>query len=452
MSPPLTEIAVLEQVSGLIASRKFDQLDKLIDTALAVEPESANLLNARGCLFTGMGRHHEALKWYSSALQYNPSAAGIWNNLGTAFMQLKYFGAAISAHKRAIELSGSEAFMHHNLGLCLAENGQHGEAIQAYNRTIELEPNHRAARWDRARSYLYLGNYMQGWPDYEVRLISGQIPQRHNAGEKWAGEPYVGKRLLILVEQGFGDTLWALRYLPKVKALGGDLIIECKKELAPIIRSLGVADKIISYGDTLPDTDFYLYICSLPGLFWQNLRALAATPYITASPERVEKFKPLVNIHRKKLKVGIVWSGSVTFGKNSERALPLSRLLEAVDMPGVQLFSLQKGPPAGELTDRVHGKNIIDLAGVIEDFADTAALIANLDLVIMTDSALAHLAGAMGKPVWVLLGHSAHWLWLLDRADSPWYSSVRLFRPRVEGDWHHVLDIVATELLKLTMS
>jgi hypothetical protein len=212
---------------------------------------------------------------------------------------------------------------------------------------------------------------------------------------------------------------------------------------------MGVADRLVAKGEALPEADLHCHLCSLPGLFTQDLASIPAAPYLTAPRERRERLRPLFAAAGGQLKVGVVWSGSVTFKKNHERAQPLLRFFQAFALPGVQLYSLQKGPREGELRALPQGGPIIDLAPHLADFADTAAAIAELDLVIMTDSAVAHLAGAMGKPVWLLLGYLAHWLWLLERADSPWYPSLRLLRPRAEGDWDHVFDSAAVELMKL---
>jgi hypothetical protein len=235
------------------------------------------------------------------------------------------------------------------------------------------------------------------------------------------------------------------------KALGGELIVECQPELVPLLEGMKVADRIIPHGAALPAADYYCYLCSLAGIFTSDFASIPFQPYLTASADRAAKFKPAIDAAGSRLKVGIVWSGSVTFKRNQDRAKSLMNFFQGFAQPGVQLFSLQKGPPEQELRVLPRGVPIVDLSPLIDDFADTAAAIAQLDLVIMTDSAVAHLAGAMGKPVWVLLGHVAHWLWLLDRADSPWYPSMRLFRPRAEGDWDYVFDSASVELMKLAM-
>lgn len=246
--------------------------------------------------------------------------------------------------------------------------------------------------------------------------------------------------------QGYGDTIRASRYLPQVKALGGTLIVECRKDMVPLIESMGIADRVIAKNSPFPAADWHINICSLPRFYARHAEEISGKPYITAPAGRMAKAAAAIGDAGGKMKVGIVWSGSTTFKGNHDRAVPLARFLEAFALPDVQLYSLQKGPPAAELK-ALKGAPVIDLAPAMDDFADAAAVVAQLDLVIMTDSAVAHLAGALGKPVWVLLNRAPYWLWLDEREDSPWYKSMRLFRQRVWGDWTRGFDIAGKEII-----
>jgi hypothetical protein len=213
---------------------------------------------------------------------------------------------------------------------------------------------------------------------------------------------------------------------------------------------MGLADHWVPRHAPLPeDADLHCHLCSLPGLFSPTAATIPRPPYLTPPAARLAKFQPQIVAAGRRLKVGIIWSGSATFKRNRERAQTLQRFLQAFAMPGIQLYALQKGPPEQEIAALPRDAPIIDLGPLLGDFADTAAAVAQLDLIIMTDSAVVHLAGGLGKPVWVLLSHVAHWLWLLDRIDNPWYSSARLFRPRAEGDWDYVFDSAAVELMAL---
>ncbi|MGY3585708.1 tetratricopeptide (TPR) repeat protein [Bradyrhizobium sp. USDA 4341] len=448
--PATASEEAFNQASRLHDAGKFAEAEALLRGAIAADPRNVNLRNARGVMFSAMNRHLDAVWCYRDALAQDARAIGVWTNLGNALTQLNHLRSAISCHRQAIALSGGgDPLLHQNLGASLAEAGLHGEAVISFSNALKLNPSYHSARWDRGLSYLYLGNYAQGWPDYEIRRSTGQLPARELPGETWDGLPYHGKRLVLVAEQGFGDMLWVARYFARVKALGGELIIECKPELLSLIESMGVADQLIPFGAPLPPADLHRYICSLPGLFTQSLASIPAMQYLAAPANRMGKFASLMPKVSGLLKVGIVWSGSVTFGKNHRRAQRLLSFFQACALPGVQLYSLQKGAPVRELTSLPRGGPVIDLEPYLDDFADTAAAVSQLDLVIMTDSAVAHLAGALGKPVWVLLGHNAHWLWLLDRTDCPWYPSMRLFRPRAEGEWDHVFDSVSAELMSL---
>jgi Flp pilus assembly protein TadD len=450
VSAEATSETAFREAARLHDAGQFGAAEALLRDAIARDPANSWLRNARGVMFAAMKRHLDAVWCYRDALACDPSGAGTWTNLGNALTQLNHLKAAAACHRRAIALSdGRDPLLHHNLGTSLFEAGQYGEAVLAFTRAIELNRDHHSARLDRALSYLYLANYRQGWADYEVRKVSGHLPAREIPGREWDGQPYPGKRLLLASEQGFGDMLWVARYFPRVKALGGELIIECRPELIPLIESMGAADYVIPRGTALPPADLHCYICSLPGLFTPDLASIPSQPYLVLPRDRLKKFASLFAPANSRCKVGIVWSGSVTFGKNHRRAQRLMQFFQAFALPGVQLYSLQKGPPAAELKSLPRGGPIIDLDPHLKDFADTAAAVAQLDLVIMTDSAVAHLGGALGKPVWLLLGHNAHWVWLLDRADSPWYPSLRLFRPRAEGDWNYVFDTAAAELMTL---
>jgi Tfp pilus assembly protein PilF len=442
-----------QEATKLHRAGQFEEAENLLGEALALDPRNSDLWNARGVMFAAMDQHANALRCYREAITRDPNGAGIWTNLGNALTHLKQLKSAIACHRRAIALSSQTgALLHHNLGTSLAQAGHHGEAVMAFTRALEIKPDYHVARWDRALSYLTLGNYRQGWADYETRLITGQVPTRELPGTKWTGEPYSGKRLLLTVEQGLGDTIWAARYLPRVKALGGELIVECQRELIPLIQTMNIVDRLIPRDDPLPPVDLHCHLCSLPGLFTHDFSTIPSAPHFSPPKDRLAKFQSLFAQAERRLKVGIVWSGSVTFKKNHERAQRLVRFMQAFNMPGVQLYSLQKGPPEQALATFPAAAQIINLAPMLEDFADTAAAVVQLDLIIMTDSAVAHLAGAMGKPVWMLLGHVAHWLWLMERTDCPWYPSIRLFRPRAPGDWDYVFDTAAVELMNLLES
>ncbi len=425
--------------------------ESLLREAIAHHPASHALHNACGVMQASQGRYRDAVASYRAALRTGSGEAAIWTNLGNALTHLRLLDSAVACHDAALARAPDEGGLHYNRGISLAEAGRHGEAVAAFSRALALAPHHGMAQWDRGRSYLHLGNLVSGWIDYDVRLRNGLVPKRAVPGRRWEGGAYAGQRLVLLAEQGFGDMLWVSRYLPLVRALGGELIVECPPELAGLYQSQGLSDRVVIQGEALPAADWHAWQCSLPGLFTRDLDSIAQPVAFVPDPARVAALRPVIEAAGPLLRVGIVWSGSVTFARNAERARPLEPFLDAFDQPGVQLFSLQKGPPEAELAQHRRGQRVIDLAPGLRGFHDTAAAMSLLDLVIMTDSAVAHLAGCMGKPVWVLLGANAHWLWLQDRGDTAWYPSMRLVRPRGPLGWTQVFDSASAELMRLSL-
>ena len=437
-----TDIARLET---LIGGGKFAEALALCGEFLARTPENPVYWNARGLALRGLGRPAEAVPCLWKSIALDPKAAASWTNLGNALKDLRQHGQAIVALERAVRLAPRNALLHHNLGLALVRDRQFDAAIAAFDRALALDKARSAVRWDRALACLYRGDYQRGWADYETRLSNGQMVPRQIAAAPWDGKEFPGKTLLVLSEQGFGDAIWVARFLPQLRELGGRVILEARPELVPLFESNGLADVVIPKGAALPPADLYVHQCSLPRLFVPTLEAVAGKPYLTSDPKRVAPLAALFGAQPATLKVGIVWSGSATFKGNIERAQPLRRFLDAFRLPGVQLYALQLGPQAQELA-AARPEAMIDLAPHLCDFADTAALLQHLDLVIMTDSAVAHLAGALGRPVWVLLNHVPHFVWSEANDQAPWYQSVRLFRPAAWDDWSGVYDRAAAAL------
>ena len=429
-------VAVLERAAGTVAGA----------------PSLAQALNALGVIMRMQHRYADAVQYYERALALDPDSAGVFSNLGNALKDDHQIEAAIEAHKIAVAREPNDAKIHHNLGVSYVQAGRFEEGLRHYDRALALQPNFPDASWDRARALLYLGDYARGWPAYEARWELAEQRHRKRAGTAWDGKSFAGKRLFLYGEQGFGDTIQCARYLPMVKALGGTVILECQPQLMTLMSGLGV-DELVPRAMAgppapAPPHDLIYPLLSLPRYFTPDIADMPAkVPYLNIPSARARKFEEIFARAGTKLKVGIVWSGSVTFKGNRDRALRLAAFLHAFDLPGVQLYSLQKGPPEIELKTVDADAPIVNLAPLLGDFADTAAAIAGLDLVLMTDSAVAHLAGALGRPVWVLVAFVAHWLWLKDREnDNPWYPSMRLFRQKHPGQWGTAIERARAEL------
>jgi tetratricopeptide (TPR) repeat protein len=388
----------------------------------------------------------DALANCQEAVALAPNTASTWSNLGNVLKDLKYIQSAIACHHKAIALAPESSDCLFNLAVAYSNGMQSAEALETLDKALVLKPNDPHLRWDRALNNLRLGNYEEGFRDYEARLETGALPERNPPGKPWRGETYQGQRLLIVSEQGYGDTIWAARCLARVKALGGELIVECREAMVPLIESMGIADQVIAKGSPFPAADWHINICSIPGLFVKTAADISGAPYIKAPADRIAKAKAAVGEAQGKLKVGIVWSGSTTFKGNHDRAVPMQMFLDAFNLPGVQLYSLQKGPPTAELKAAPRAP-IIDLAPSMDDFADTAAVIGQLDLIIMTDSAVAHLAGAMGKPVWLMLNYAPYWMWRTSSKKCAWYTKIEIFRNSDREGWINIFDHVMERLL-----
>jgi len=343
----------------------------------------------------------------------------------------------------------------------LHAHGRHDEALDSFERAIQIKPEYAQAHWNRSLVLLLKGRFEEGWQEYRWRrktnLAAFAYPHKLDK-PLWDGRPFAGKRLLVHYEQGLGDNLQFVRYLPMVKRLGGTVIFETPKSMYGLLHSFDGIDELVqASSDAPPEVEFdaYISLMDLPGISGTTLDTIPAeVPYIHADPAKVESWRD--RLAGEGLKVGLVWAGRPT-GPNEvlslqHRSCSLEHFAPLADVPGVVLYGLQKGPAAAQV-HQLSGQSVVaNLGEQFEDFTDTAAAIENLDLVISIDTSVAHLAGAMGKPVWLLLKSDADWRWLLDRADSPWYPTMRLFRQEEWGDWDSVFERVAQELRQLAES
>jgi Flp pilus assembly protein TadD len=441
-----TQPALIAAAVSLIERQRHQEAAEALRAALARAPDDAEIWNALGLCARELGQHRAALTLCRRAIALAPDLAGAWSNIGLLYRELRMPETAIACLERAVELQPRERGHHHNLGVAHAAAVRHQEAVAAFDRALLLAPDNPQTTYARALCHLALGDFRRGWAGYQARFAAGIVPVRQLPGRPWTGRPYGGQRLLVAFEQGLGDGIWAARCLAIAKSRGGELIVECPDTLMPLLATMGVVDRFVSYRQAVPDADWHCHLCGLPALFFPDTPESQPVRYLHGSASRGDKFRALRGTPSHLVKVGIVWSGNPRFKRNGHRATSLQRFTDAFAMPGVQLFSLQKGAPAAELEGH---PGVIDLAPMLDDFADTAAAVDQLDLVIMTDTAVAHLAGALGKPVWVLLGYDPAWFWQTARNDSPWYPTLRLFRPRGSDDWTGVFDAATAELMRL---
>jgi tetratricopeptide (TPR) repeat protein len=374
-----------------------------------------------------------------------PSPAQTFLNQGVSLGKSGDLEAAATNLRKAIELDPNYAEAHFNLGVALGDLHQIDQAMAAFGRAIQLRPEYAEARHALAMVQLQRGCFELGWPDYEYRwkLPSGPTPYRHRRPQ-WRGESLERKTILLHAEQGLGDTLQFARYIPMVAERAQRVYLWCQAPLERLISQWPKVHLLTDLSQRLPSYDLHCAVTSLPLAFGTRLESIPAdVPYLLPDPLLVENWKRRLD-GSKRLRVGLVWAGNPQHQNDRQRSIALSRLAPLAKFADrVAFYGLQKGEAARQRTD-IPELNLIDLSDELNDFVDTAAVISCLDLLISVDTAVAHLAGALGKPAWTLLAFASDWRWMLDRTDSPWYPTMRLFRQRTAGDWEEpVAQVIA---------
>jgi tetratricopeptide (TPR) repeat protein len=406
-----------------------------------------NLGNALGA----QGRMAEAAECYRQALKINPQLAGAHNYLGIALMEQGQLAEAARCYRQALRLDPDHALVHQNLSVALMHMGLLPEAVEHNERGLRLQPGHGPGLWQRSVLRLLKGEYETGWRDYEQRwtLPDKVLPSFQRP--RWDGSALAGKTILVYAEQGLGDTIQFVRYLPMVKERGGTVLFQCPRALLGLCNGIRGVDQLVPVGMALPSYDVQVALLSLPGIFGTTLSTIPATaPYLYADPHLAEywrtEMEPLAGF-----KVGIAWQGNPKNSVDRFRSLALTRFRPLARVRGVHLVSLQVGPGTDQLA--AASFPVTDLGSKLDpgSLGDLAAVMANLDLIVSVETAVAHLAGALAAPVWTLLPLVPDWRWLLDRADSPWYPTMRLFRQSRQGDWDEVLERVQ-EALRLLIA
>jgi tetratricopeptide (TPR) repeat protein len=415
------------------------------DRALAVRPDYAEALSNRGNLLKTLRRFDDALESYDAALRLRPDDPAVLSNRAVTLQALDRLDEALASCDRALALDPDRVEALINRASVLQELQRFDEALAAYDRAAASAPDNAEVQTNRAFLLLLTGDMARGWPAYEWRRRLPSWVERGFTEPEWSGEDIAGNRLLLHAEQGFGDTIQFARYAAQAARRGADVVIEVQPSLAPLLGGLFGVEVVAAGRDPLPAFDLHCPLLSLPRLFATTPATIpGGVPYIAAPADRIAAWAP--RLPAGGLRVGLAWSGHPNNVRDHERSIPFARLAPLVGVPSTSFVSLQKDIRAADADDFRRCGGVIDLGDELRDFADTAAVISGLDLVITVDTAVAHLAGAMGKPVWVLLPRIPDFRWLLDRPTSPWYPSARLFRKGQLDDWDAVIAAVATEL------
>jgi len=413
--------------------------------ALKLRPDVADIHLNLGVILAEQGEAEAAVACYRRALALQPGNAETLNNLGNLLREQGNWEEAETCLRGALALQPGAASTYNNLAVTLAEQGRLDEALTAYRLALALQPDLPEAHYNFGMALLRQGNLAAGWAEYEWRwgtrlMMAGRRPFSQ---PQWGGAPGAGGTLLIHAEQGFGDTLQFCRYAELAAARGWRVVLEVQAPLVRLLRGLSRVAAVIAHGEALPAFDSHCPMMSLPRALGTVTETIpGAAPYLHPDPAAVAHWQSRLPVRAGK-RVGLVWAGSARAhapalaALDKRRSVPLSRLAPLFGVPGIEWLSLQKdGDP--------EGFPLLNLMGEMADFADTAALIANLDLVISVDTAVAHLAAAMGKPVWLLNRFDSCWRWPQGRHDSAWYKSMRIFPQPRAGDWESVVtDIVA---------
>lgn len=445
--------------------RRWEDAAASYQRATQLRPGFAEAHYNCGIALCELRRWNQALTSFDRAILLDTRHAGAYASRAVALDALQRREEALASCDRAVELDPKRAVAHCNRANLLLAMHRVPEALESYDTAVALDSDSASIHFNRAMGRLLAGDYLGGWADYEWRwrdTTSWVMQQKRSYSEpRWLGEESLaGKSILVYCEQGYGDTLQFCRYVPLLVARGARVILEVPRALFGLLESLNGVAQLIVHGERLPPFDCHCPLMSLPYAFKTILADIpSGVPYLAPSEDKRRRWRERIgdkSTHGRPMRVGLAWSGGhrpeqpELWAVNERRNIPLVAF-EAFGRPDIEFYSLQLGDQArGELAALTargwRGSPLADFTAQIEDFADTAALVEQLDLVISVDTSTAHLAGALGKPVWILNRYDTCWRWMLDREDSPWYPTARLYRQRRPGDWPEVLDRVRGDL------
>jgi Flp pilus assembly protein TadD len=423
---------------------------ELIRQAIALAPNNAAAYSNLGEAYRALRRFDEAADAYRLALQLDPTLADAHNNLAIFMGWNGRFGEAVAGYRRALELRPEYAEAANNLGTALLEMAQLAEAEAAIRRALALRPDYDDAKFNLGFIRLLRDDFESGWPLYESRREVFQASALKLGRPVWQGEPIQGRRILVYPEQGFGDAIQFVRYAALFAERGAEVIVGCQPELTELLRTAKGVCEVVAAGEKLPPFDFYIPMLSQPMAFQTKRESIPSNiPYLFANPDRVAVWRQRLGDRKGRRRIGLTWTGAPTNHRNRTRMIPLKKLAPLLSLEDVEFYSLQLGWGSEQLQQAPEARAIIDHTAQIQNFADTAAFIMELDLIISVDTAVAHLAGALGKPVWTLLQFVPDWRWHMEGEQTPWYPTMRLFRPPALLDWDSVVQRVLAELRQL---
>jgi Flp pilus assembly protein TadD len=422
------------------------------ERVLRIDPDHVATLNNLGVALHALGMVKEAAASLRIAIRKQPDYAEAHNNLGNALKDQGDLEGAVACYRRAIEIQPGYFDAYNNLGNGLRAQGHMAESVKCYEKALQLKPGDPQMHLNRALAWLQMGDFERGWPEYEWRLKCKDYAIPVFEQPSWDGAPLAGQTIVLYADHGLGDTLQFIRYAALVQERGGRVIVACRKAIAGLLESCPGVAQVVAEGSLLPEFAVYAPVTSLPMIFGTTLDSVPArVPYLTANATLVDRWRPETG-PPSAFRIGVAWQGNPKYRRDRERSFRLANLEAIAQIPGVRLIGLQGIHGLEQLGEVQSRFAVRSLGERLLDFADIAAVMQSLDLVIAPDTALAHLAGAAAVPVWVVLSYAPEARWLSERADSPWYPTMRLFRQKRWGDWGPVFAQMAEELPRLIQS
>ncbi len=421
---------------------RLSEPESSVRAAARPQPESPAAYNTRGIALLERGENAAAIESFRAALAIRGDFLDAQHNLAVALRNIGQWDEAEERFRAVIARDGSNHEAHNNLGVTLQFLGRFDEAIACYERTLRLAPDYVWGHYNRSQVLLLQGRWDEGWLEHEWRFRRPGQPTKSGLPPRWDGLPRPGTKLLVTAEQGLGDTLQFVRFLPHLREQFGAVVFECQPPLATLLRRLGLADQVVPRGEPLPVCDLHVPMMSLPSLMHIGGERLGAgVPYLSADPRLVEKWRErLAQVPGRK--IGIAWQGNPAYARDWNRSVPSAALAPLAALPDTHMVVLQKGTAREPFAGLAAEWPVLDWTAEMDEgegaFMDTAAIMAALDLVVTSDTSIVHLAGGLGVPVFVALAHSADWRWGINGEPNPWYPSLRAFRQPARGDWQAV--------------
>ena len=475
--------ALCNRGNVLVELSRLEEALASYDQSLAVNPNDAAVLNNRGNVLWALDRRDEALASYDRAAEIAPDDLSILKDRGTALGYSRRVDEALTCFDHALKIVPENIYFLYKRGTALVELDRHeealacfdqalsidpdyvdalgnrgnalvaleraGEALASFDRALAIKPDTAEAHWNRGLALLRMGDFGQGWKEFEWRWKTFDYSTKRHEFEQplWLGaESLKDKTILLHFEGGFGDVIQFVRYVPLVAALGAKVVVQVQVAVKSLLAQIDGADAVVGANEPLPHFDFRCPLMSLPGVFNTDFATIPTSiPYLFAANDRIAAWRERLPARRKP-RVGVVWAGNPDFLLDRTRSIGLAPMVPLFAASGIDFFSLQKDLRPGDLEILQAHPEVTHLGGELESFGDTAALLSELDLLISSDTSVVHVAGALGRPVWILLERVPDWRWLLDRSDCPWYPTARLFRQFTPGDWGSVIAQVASEL------